>query len=95
MPWPVWLCWLEHHPVTKMLQVRFLVRAHAWVAGLIPGPGAKVHNPQSGHVIAGSGMYGMQPVCASLLRLCLSLCLSLFPPLSKVNEKRSLGEDKK
>ena len=27
--------WLEHCPVTKRLQVQFLVRAHAQVAGLI------------------------------------------------------------
>ena len=28
-PWPVWFSWLEHHPVTKRLQVQFPVRAHA------------------------------------------------------------------
>ena len=38
-PWPAWFGWLEHRPVTKGLQVQFLVRAHTWVMGLIPGPG--------------------------------------------------------
>ena len=28
VPWLVWLHWLEHHPITKRLRVRFLVRTH-------------------------------------------------------------------
>ena len=28
-PWPVWLSWLEYHPVAERLQIRFPVRAHA------------------------------------------------------------------
>ena len=47
-PWQVWLSWLEQSPVTKRLQVRFQVRAHACVAGLILGPG--MYNPRSRHV---------------------------------------------
>ena len=39
-PWPGWLSWLEPCPVAKRWQVQFPVRAPAWVAGLIPGPGA-------------------------------------------------------
>ena len=35
MPWLMWLSWLERGPVAKELQVRFPVRAHTWVAGLI------------------------------------------------------------
>ena len=27
----VWLGWLEHHPVTEIVLVRFTIRAHAWV----------------------------------------------------------------
>ena len=45
-PWPVWLSWLEHCPMTKGLQVLFLVRAHVWMAGLIPSLGA--HDPRFG-----------------------------------------------
>ena len=37
---PVWLSWLEHHPLTKGLPIRFAVRAHAWVGGSISSPGA-------------------------------------------------------
>ena len=38
-PWLVWLSALESCPVTKRLRIWFLVRAHAWVAGLIPSQG--------------------------------------------------------
>ena len=44
-PWLVWLSWLEHHPVTKRSQVRFPVRAHAQVAGLIPSLGTYLRQP--------------------------------------------------
>ena len=38
-PWLVWLIWLGIILQTKMLQVRFLVRAHAWVVGSVPSRG--------------------------------------------------------
>ena len=47
MPWPVWLSW-SVIPYTKRLQVQFLVRAHTWVAGSIPSPGA--YDPQFWHI---------------------------------------------
>ena len=34
-----WLSWLEHHLVHQRLRVQFLVRAHNWVVGSIPGSG--------------------------------------------------------
>ena len=49
-PWPVWLRKWEHCPGTKVLWVRFPVRAHASVAGLILSPGT----------------YGKQPINVSL-----------------------------
>ena len=45
--WLVWFSWLEHHPIAKGLQVRFLVRAPAWVVGLIPGLDAYRRQPIS------------------------------------------------
>ena len=30
-PWPVWLSWLEHHPVTERLWVQFPHRAHTYL----------------------------------------------------------------
>ena len=37
LPWLMWLIWLGVVPQSKRLPVQFLVRAHAWVAGLSPG----------------------------------------------------------
>ena len=31
--------WIEHWPVDQRSLVRFLVRAHAWIVGLVPGWG--------------------------------------------------------
>ena len=36
-PQLVWLCWLGVPPHTETSPVGFLVRARAWVAGLVPG----------------------------------------------------------
>ena len=36
LPWVVWLNGLSTSLQTKMSQVRFLVRAHAWAAGQVP-----------------------------------------------------------
>ena len=55
------LSWLEHHPVTERLRVRFLGRVHAWVAGSIPD------------LI----VYRSQPVNASLPHGCFSPFLFL------------------
>ena len=38
-PWPVWLSWLGVIPQSERSPVGFLIRAHAWVAGLVPGQG--------------------------------------------------------
>ena len=38
-PWPVWLSGLGIVPRNKGSLVRFPVRAHAWVAGSVPGGG--------------------------------------------------------
>ena len=48
MPWLVWLSELSAGLLTKRLLVRFVVRAHAWVAG--PGP-------QLGHVRGNQSMF--------------------------------------
>ena len=37
MPWPTWLSWLVIILQTEGPQVQFLVRAHAWVTGSVPG----------------------------------------------------------
>ena len=50
----------------KWLQVRFLVRVHAWVVGLIPG----------------WDMFERQPIDVFLTLMSLSLSLSLFLSLS-------------
>ena len=34
-----WLSWLEHRLVHQRVAGSFLVRAHTWVAGLVPGWG--------------------------------------------------------
>ena len=39
LSWLVWLSLLGITPQTKMLPVQFLVRAHMWVAGLVPSKG--------------------------------------------------------
>ena len=39
LTWPTWLSWLDVVLQSKGLLVRFPVRAHAWVAGLVPGWG--------------------------------------------------------
>ena len=82
-PWPVWLSWLEHHSVTEMLRVRFLVRAHTWfqVQSLFWAPVPV--NPRPTHTIPslgtspGLGTCGRQPIDASLLHQCFSPFLSL------------------
>ena len=71
-------------PQSKKSLVSFLVRAHAWVAGSVPGWGA----------------YERQPIDVSLLHLCFSPSLSLSLPLSlKINrynlKKRNYFIEKK
>lgn len=39
LPWPLWLIWLESHPITERLWVGFLVRAHTSDAGSVLGQG--------------------------------------------------------
>ena len=46
-PWPVGLSWLGVVPQSKRLLVWFQVRAHAWVAGLVPSWGAYKRQPPS------------------------------------------------
>ena len=55
-PWPLWLSWLEHHPVTERLWVWFLVWADKWGMGLIPSLGA--WSPAQAHTTPGPGAYG-------------------------------------
>ena len=38
-PWSVWLRWLGISPQSKRLTVRFLVRVHTWILGLVPVQG--------------------------------------------------------
>ena len=83
----MWLIWLEHRPVTERMWVRFLVRAHTYVARLIPGPGAGMgtYNPGSRHrsrVWMRTG--GNQ-----------SINISLSFSLKKAMKKMYWGEDKK
>ena len=64
LPWLVWLSGLSASLQTEGLPIRFLVRAHAWVLGLVPG----------------SGMYGRQLIDVSLLyQASLLLFLPPFP----------------
>ena len=83
-PWPVWLSWLEHHPINKRLQVQFPVGAHAWVAGLIPSQGTMILIP----ICACVG--GNQLMLLSLIDVSLSLPLSL----KAMKKKMSSGEYK-
>ena len=80
MPWPVWLSWLEHRPVTERLRVQFPVKACIWVAGSIPSLGP--NNPRLGCEQKATGR------CFSLEWMFLSLLSSL-----KAMKKMSLGED--
>ena len=41
LPWLLWLSTLSASLWTKGFQVRFPVRAHAWVVGQVPGRGAR------------------------------------------------------
>ena len=70
MPWLVWLSGLNVIPQTKRSLVRFPVRAHAWVAGQVPG---------WGHV------RGNQSMFLSHIDISLPLFLSPSP-LSKINK---------
>ena len=58
LPWPVWLSWLEHHPITKWLQVRFPIQECT-----IPGLG--VDDPWSGHMGGNESML-LSHICVSL-----------------------------
>ena len=60
MPWLVWLSWLGIVPQSKRSLVQFLVRAHAWVVGSVPG----------------QGMFERQPIDVSLSHRCFSPSLS-------------------
>ena len=81
LSWPVWLRWLEHRSIAISLWVRFPVRAHAWVAGSIPGLDRS--DSPSGCMQEATNW------CFSLT----SSFLSLPSYLSKSNEKTSSGED--
>ena len=48
LPWLVWLSGLSANLQTERLRVRFLVRAHAWVAGQVPSGG--MWEVANGHV---------------------------------------------
>ena len=70
-PCPVWLSWLGIIPQGERLPIRFLVRAHALVAGLVPS----------------LGTYERQPIDISLSHRCFSPSLSLSFALSlKINK---------
>ena len=64
--WPVYSSWLEHHPITERLYVRFPASTHIYIAGLIPG----------------SGAYKAATNRASLSHGCFPLFLPLSLPLS-------------
>ena len=93
-PWPVWLNWLEHHPIIASLQF------HSW-SGHIPS--LQVESPVQACAITRPDIYnlwssyGRQPIGASLLHWCfsLSLPLSLFFSLKARKKKMSSGEEKK
>ncbi|KAF6109825.1 hypothetical protein HJG60_011016 [Phyllostomus discolor] len=63
---PVWLRWVDVIPQSKRSLVRFLIRAHAWVAGLVPG----------------WGVCKRQLIDVSLSHRCVSPSLSSSLPLS-------------
>ena len=65
-PWPLWLSWLGVVQKTGRSQVRFPVRAHAWVAGSVPSQGA----------------YERQPTSVSVSHRCFSPTLSPSLPFS-------------
>ena len=77
LPWLVWLSWLGIVPWSKLSPVRFLVRAHAWVAGSVPSQGACKR----------------QLTNVSLSHQCflpsLSLSFSLSPEIDKVQKEKS------
>ena len=77
---PVWLSWLEGHPITTRLRVQFPDRAHTYITGSNPSP--RVHSPWSGY--GGNPMMFLSHTDASL-----------SPFLSKSHEKISLDEDLK
>ena len=63
----MWLSWLGVVPQSERLLVQFPVRAHAWVAGLIPS----------------QGILEATDWCFSLTLMFLSLPFTLPSPLSK------------
>ena len=70
--WPrlVWLNWLDVDPQSERLPVQFLLRAHAWVAGLI----------------LSVGTFRRQPPDVSLSHQCFSPSLSpSLPPSLEMN----------
>ena len=71
-PWPVWLSWLEHHPV------------HEKFGGLIPRQGTHLgcgFSPQSARVWEAT----YQCFFLSFLPFFLCLCFQP-PPLTKINK---------
>ena len=79
LSWPVWVSWLELHPVIRESHVWFPVRANAWVVGLVPDWDA----------------FERQPIDVSLSHWSFSSSLSPFLPLSLKSVIMSSGEDKK
>ena len=76
-PWPVWLSWLECHPVTERLHIWIPLRAHTWAAGLICGLGT--YDPRCRHVQEATNQ------CFSLTSMFLSLILSLKKQCPRVS----------
>ena len=77
--WLVWLSWLEVISQSKRLPVQFLVRAHAWVAGSIPG----------------QGVCQRHSINVSLSHQRFSPSLSLFPPSPSKNKENLLNNNLK
>ena len=75
------LSWLgilqQNESLLVRLLVRFLVRAHAWVLGLVPGCGTCKRQPTDA---------SLTRRCFSLTLMFLSLSFSLLSPYLKVNK---------
>ena len=70
-PWPLWLSWLGVVLQSEVSPLQFLMRAHAWFAGLDPS----------------QGVYKRQPINASLSDWCFSPSSPTCPLSLKINKK--------
>ena len=77
--WPVWLSWLEHHPINR--KVTGSIPSQGTCPGC--GFGSRLRRVQGGEV--------EQPIDVSFTSMSLSLSLSL--PLSLESMDISLGEE--